>query len=106
MHREFSFYSPGPLLALELQNWKDRGTTGRKRSSLDSDLFGRRMRANVRRCPAFILWQTGNYPSFRGEKGEKCCLKVDRAYALPRLSIHFAKLLCQNARSRITTKCY
>ena len=24
---------------------------------------------------SFYLWRTGNYPSFRGEKGEKRCLK-------------------------------
>ncbi len=34
-----SFYPPGPLLALELQNWNGRGTTGRNRSSLDPDYF-------------------------------------------------------------------
>src|SRR4030095_2337683 len=47
-------YSPGPLL-LKLQNWKEKGTTGRKRSSLDPDLFGRSMCANVHSCPALFL---------------------------------------------------
>ena len=50
-----SFYPPGPLLALELQNWNRRGTTGRKQALTDPDLFDGRMRANVTDCPAYSL---------------------------------------------------
>src|SRR5437764_11878121 len=50
-----SFYPPGLLLALELQNWNRRGTTGRKQALTDPDLFDGRMRANVVGCPAYLL---------------------------------------------------
>ena len=50
-----SFYSPGPLLALELQNWNGRGTTGKKQALTDPDLFDGTMRVNVTGCPAYLL---------------------------------------------------
>jgi len=43
------------LLALKLQNWNGRGTTGRKQALTDPDLFDGRMRANVTGCPAYLL---------------------------------------------------
>jgi hypothetical protein len=50
-----SFYPPGPLVALELQNWNSRRTTGRKQALTDPDLFDGRMFATSPGCPAYLL---------------------------------------------------
>ena len=95
--RKISLKNVASTPTFSLSIGKFCGQVSRKPLARFRLLTARRMATNVRRCPAFILWQTGNYPSFRGEKGEKRCLKVDRAQALSRLSItsrsYYAKML-------------
>src|SRR6266567_121259 len=61
MHWEFLSILPVRPLLVELQIWNGKRATGRKHPrsiQLDSDLFSRRMCANVHRCPALSLGRT------------------------------------------------
>src|SRR5204863_7538173 len=68
-------------------------------------LTARRMATNVRPCPAFILWQTGNHPSFRNEKMKSVVPKLTELRPFPNCQFTSQSYM-PKCYSRNTTKCY